>query len=66
MRHTRFPVVTFRLVILARPNDIFVDAVLYALVIMIVGFTGSLILKGLRPPGAAPPAAATNGESRQA
>ncbi len=37
-------------VLVARPNDIFIDAILYALIILIVGFVGSLILKGASTP----------------
>jgi hypothetical protein len=35
---------------LARPYDIFVYAVVYALIIMVVGYSGSLVLKGVRTP----------------
>ena len=38
--------------LLTRPYDIFVYAVLYALVITVVGFVGSLILKDVRTPSA--------------
>ena len=36
--------------LVARPHDIFVYAVLYALIIMIVGFAGSLVLKNVPTP----------------
>ena len=36
---------------LGRPNDVFVYAVVYALIITVVGFSGSLILKDVRTPG---------------
>ena len=36
--------------LVARPYDIFVYAVLYALIVFIVGFTGSLVLKNVRVP----------------
>lgn len=35
---------------LQRPNDVFVYAAVYALIIMLVGFTGSLVLKEVRTP----------------
>lgn len=39
--------------IVARPYDVLVTAVLYALVVTIVGFAGALVLKGLRVPSRA-------------
>lgn len=37
--------------LLGRQYDIFIYALLYAAIIMIVGFAGSLVLKGVRVPG---------------
>jgi hypothetical protein len=39
--------------LIARPYDIFIYAVLYAVIIFLVGFAGSLVLKGLRVPSTA-------------
>jgi hypothetical protein len=36
--------------LLGRPYDIFVDALIFAAIIMVVGFAGSLVLKGVRIP----------------
>jgi len=38
--------------LLARPYDIFVYALIYAAIIVIVGFAGALVMKGLRLPTA--------------
>ncbi len=35
---------------LARPYDVFVYAFIYALIVMIVGYSGSLVLKDVRTP----------------
>lgn len=40
-------------VLLARPYDIFLYAILYALIIMIIGFAGSLVLKDVPTPSGA-------------
>ncbi len=37
----------------APPNDILVDAFLYAAIVMIIGHAGALILKEIRPPSGA-------------
>jgi len=39
--------------VLGRPYDIFVYALIYAVIIVVVGFAGALVLKGLRLPSAA-------------
>lgn len=39
--------------LLGRQYDIFLYAILYAVIVMVVGFAGALVLKGLRVPSSA-------------